>query len=160
MSQAVVITALVLKNNKRELCINNKILKVFPFETFREILIKVYEAGKDASEIKVRVSSSMERKEEAEIDVEETISLANEIFNVKTIKYDLTFKSDNELVENTAQIPTVADVLMKRKQKQNLTILKTLQEKDKKIALHNELLRDIQQQPSLLHNPRMKDINC
>ncbi len=147
MSQAVVITVLALKNNKRELCVSNKIMKVFSFETFREILLNVYETGKDAAEIEVRVSSSMERKEEAEIDPDETISLANEIFNVKTVKYVLTFKS--EPVENTAQLPTVTDVLMKRKQKQNLKILKSLPEKDKKIALHNELLRDIQQQPFL-----------
>lgn len=145
MSKAVVITVLAMKNNKKELCINNKIKKVFSFETFRDILLDVYEAGKDASNIEIRVSSSMERKEEAEIDVDETISLADEIFNVKTIKYVLTFKSEE--VENTAQCPTVADVLMKRKQ--NLTILKTLPEKDKKIALHNELLRDIQQKPFL-----------
>ena len=91
-AKGVTITVLIVKNSKKEITINNKIQRIHTFESFRDILSDIYDGEKDTITIKVRVSSSVE-KEEATIDVDETISLANEIFLVKTMKYVVMLKS-------------------------------------------------------------------
>ena len=91
-AQAVIITLLIIKNSKKEIAINNKIQRVHYFESFHEILSDIYDGGKDAITIEFLVSSLVERKEEATIDVDKTISLANKIFLVNTIKYVVTLK--------------------------------------------------------------------
>ena len=148
-AQAVIITVLIIKNSKKEIAINNKIQRVHSFESFREILSDIYDGGKDAITMEVCVSSSVERKEEAMIDVDKTISLANKIVLVKTIKYVVTLKSlESNGKTSTAELlhRSMVDVLMRKKP--TLIILKTLPEKDK-IALHNELIRDMQQKSFL-----------
>ena len=145
--QAVIITVLIIKNSKKEIG-TNKIQRVQSFEGFREILSDIYDGGKDAITIEVRVSRSVERKEEATIDADETISLAIEIFLVKTYKYVVTLKSHESNVEtSTVELPRHSMVHALLRKKPTLIILKTLPEKDKKIALHNKLIRDIQQKP-------------
>ena len=152
MSQkGIVINAVIIKNNKRELVVKNKIKRFFTCDTFREILIVVYSSAKDASDIQVHVSSSIERKEEAEIGIDETVSLANEIFIVKTVKYTITFETEECVAGNSSR--SMVEVLMKK----SLSILKTLPEKDKKIALHNEIINDVQKSLSLHHSPRKMD---
>ena len=149
-AQAVIITVLIIKNSKKEIAINNKIQRVHSFESFREILSDIYDGGKDAITMEVCVSSSVERKEEAMIDVDKTISFANKIVLVKTIKYVVTLKSlESNGKTSTAELlhRSMVDVLMRKKP--TLIILKTLPEKDKKIALHNELIRDMQQKSFL-----------
>ena len=149
-AQAVIITVLIIKNSKKEIAINNKIQRVHSFESFREILSDIYDGGKDAITMEVCVSSSVERKEEAMIDVDKTISLANKIVLVKTIKYVVTLKSlESNGKTSTAELlhRSMVDVLMRKKP--TLIILRTLPEKDKKIALHNELIRDMQQKSFL-----------
>ena len=119
-AQAVIITVLIVKNSKKEIAINSKIHTVHSFESFHEMLSDIYDGGKDAITIEVLVSSSVERKEEATIDVDETIFLANEIFLVKTIKYVVTFKSHESKGEtSTAKLPrpSMVDVLMGKKPK-------------------------------------------
>ena len=91
-AKGVTITVTIVKNSKKEITINNKIQRIHTFESFRDILSDIYDGEKDTITIKVRVSSSVE-KEEATIDVDETISLANEIFLVKTMKYVVMVKS-------------------------------------------------------------------
>ena len=91
-AKGVITTVTIVKNSKKEITINNKIQRIHTFESFRDILSDIYDGEKDAITIKVRVSSSVE-KEEATIDVDETISLANEIFLVKTMKYVVMLKS-------------------------------------------------------------------
>ena len=91
-AKGVTITVTIVKNSKKEITINNKIQRIHTFESFRDILSDIYDGEKDTITIKVRVSSSVE-KEEATIDVDETISLANEIFLVKTMKYVVMLKS-------------------------------------------------------------------
>ena len=105
---------------------------------------------KDAITIEVRVSSSVERKDEVTIDLDETVSLTNKIFLVKTIKYVALLKSHESNGEtSTAELPRclMVDVLMRKKP--TLIFLKTLSEKDKKIVLHDELIRDMQQKSFL-----------
>ena len=145
--QAVIITVLIIKSSKKEIGIN-KIQRVHSFEGFREILSDIYDGGKDAITIEVRVSRSVERKEEATIDADETISLAIEVFLVKTYQYVVTLKSHESNVEtSTVELPRHSMVHALMRKKPTLIILKTLLEKDKKIALHNKLIRDIQQKP-------------
>ena len=149
-AQAVIITVLIVKNSRKEITINNKIQGVHSFESFHEILSEIYDGGKDAITIEFLVSSLVERKEEATIDVDETISLANKIFLVKTVKYVVILKSCKSNGEaSTTKLPhcSMVDVLMRKKT--TLIILKALSEKDKKIALNNELIRDMQQRPFL-----------
>ena len=141
---------LIFKNSKKEIAINNKIQRVHSFESFCKILSDVYDGGKDAITIEVHVLSSTERKEEAMSGIDETISLANEIFFVKTIRYVVMLKSHESNGEtSTAELPCclMVDVLMRKKP--TLIILKTLPEKDK-IVLHNELIRDMQQKSFLV----------
>ena len=67
----------------------------------------------------MHVSSSAERKEKAAIDVDETVSLANEIFFVKTIRYVVMLKSHESNGEtSTAELLCclMVDVLMRKKQ--------------------------------------------
>ena len=126
-AQAVIITVLIIKNSKKEIAINNKIQRVHSFESFCEILSDIYDGGKDATKLEVRVSSSVKRKEEATIDVDETIFLANKIFLIKTIKYLVTLKSYKcNGKTSTAELPrrSMVDVLMRKKT--ILIILKTL----------------------------------
>ena len=91
-AKGVTITVLIVKTSKKEITINNKIQRIHSFESFRDILSDIYDREKDAITMKVHVSSSVE-KEETTIDVDETISLANEIFLVKTMKYVVMVKS-------------------------------------------------------------------
>ena len=91
-ARGVIITVTIVKNTKKEITINNKIQRIHSFESFRDILSDIYDREKDAITTKVHVSSSVE-KEETTIDVDETISLANEIFLVKTMKYVVMVKS-------------------------------------------------------------------
>ena len=158
-AQTVIITVLMVKNSKKEITINNKIQRVHSLENFCKILPDICGGGKDAITIKVHVSSSssVERKEEATIDVDKTISLANEIFLVKTIKYIVTLKSHESNREtSTAELPrgSMVDLLMRKKP--TLIILKILPEKHKKIALHNELIGDMQQKPFLAIQSQVK----
>ena len=44
--QAVIITVLIVENSKKEIPINNKIQRVYLFESFREILSDIYDGGK------------------------------------------------------------------------------------------------------------------
>ena len=54
----------------------------------------------------MRVSTSFERQEEITIDVDETISLANKIFLLKTIKYIVMLKSHESNGEaSTGKLP-------------------------------------------------------
>ena len=115
--EAVIITVLIIKNSKKEIGIN-KIQRVHSFESFRETLSNIYDRRKGAITIEVRVSSSVERKEEATIDVDETISLAIEIFLVKSIKYFVTLKSHESNAEtSTAELPrrSMVHVLIRKK---------------------------------------------
>ena len=73
-AQAVIITVLIVKNNKKEIPINNKMQRVDLFQSFCEILTDICDGGKDVQTIEVRVSSSSERKEEATIDVNKTLT--------------------------------------------------------------------------------------
>ena len=75
------------------------------FETFESILFECHSElhTHEVDYIKVYVSSSIERKEEAEVDLMESISLANELFKVKTISYEIKVK-----VTETFQTPTAA----------------------------------------------------
>ena len=75
------------------------------------------------------------------IDMDETISLANEIFLVKTIRFDVTLKIVLPSGTNDTAPRSIVDVLMGKKLP---TILKTLIEKNKKTALHNQLIRGMQ----------------
>ena len=73
-AQAVIITVLIVKNSKKEIPFNNKMQRVDLFENFCEILSDTHVGGKDDITIEVRVSSSDERKEEATIDVNKTLT--------------------------------------------------------------------------------------
>ena len=121
----------------------------YTLESFCKILSDIYDGGKGAITIQVHVLSLAEKKEEAMSGIDETISLANEIFFVKTIRYVAMLKSHESNGEtSTAELPCclMVDVLMKKNP--TLIILKTLPEKDK-IVLHNELIRDMQQKSFL-----------
>ena len=73
-TQAVIINVLIVKSSKKEIPINKKMQRVHSFDSFREILSDIYDGGKDVITIEVRVSSSVERKEEATIDVNKTLT--------------------------------------------------------------------------------------
>ena len=73
-AQAVIITVLIVKNSKKEIPFNNKMQRVDLFENFCEILSDTHDGGKDVITIEVRVPSSDERKEEATIDVNKTLT--------------------------------------------------------------------------------------
>ena len=73
-TQAVIINMLIVKSSKKEIPINKKMQRVHSSDSFREILSDIYDGGKDVITIEVRVSSSVERKEEATIDVNKTLT--------------------------------------------------------------------------------------
>ena len=60
ISQAAVITVVIVKNRKREIAIKNKIKIVYSFHTFWEILCSCRDGMKDAETIAARVSRSVE----------------------------------------------------------------------------------------------------
>ena len=153
-SQAGVTTVVIVKDQKREIAIKNKIKIVYSFDTFREILCSCCDGIKNAETTEARVSSSVERREEALIDMDETISLANEIFLVKTIRFDIILKISEPSGANDAASRSVVDVLMV---KRPTTILKALIEKNKKTAPHNELIRDMQKSPFLANKASQKE---
>ena len=73
-AQAVIITVLMVRNSKKEIPISNKMQRVHLFESFREIPCDISDGGYDVITREVRVSSSCERKEEAAIDVNKTLT--------------------------------------------------------------------------------------
>ena len=77
--------------------------------------------------------------------MDETISLVNKIFLLKTIRFDLVLKIVELSGTNNAAPHAIVDVLMGKKPP---TILKTLIEKNKTV-LHNKLIRDMQKSPFL-----------
>ena len=58
-SQAAFITVVIVKNQKPEFALKNKIKRVYSFDTLWEILCGCYDGINDAEE--ARVSSSVER---------------------------------------------------------------------------------------------------
>lgn len=133
-TQAVIINVLIVKSSKKEIPINKKMQRVHSFDSFREILSDIYDGGKDAITIEVRVSRSVERKEEATIDADETISLAIEIFLVKTYKYVVTLKSHESNVEtSTVELPRHSMVHALLRKKPTLIILKPCQRRIRRL---------------------------
>ena len=146
ISQAAVITVVIVKNRKREMAIKNKIKRVYSFDTFWEILCSCCDGMKDAETIAARVSRSVERREETLIDMDETIYLAKEIFLVKTIRFDVILKFVEPSGTNDAALYSIVDVLMEEKPP---TILKNVTEKNKNTASHKELINNMKKIPIL-----------
>ena len=156
-SQAVIINVeTTIADGKRQVNVLNRIKRVNPLESFKSILRSVYDSFDVSEKVEVRVSSSNERKEEASIDFEETLALANEIFTVKTISFNITQSKDetSETRQEKRKQRTVNEALMG---KDLPVLLKTLAENDKKDALHNELIRDLQKEPFLAGRASQED---
>ena len=155
-SQAAFITVVIVKYQKREFAFKSKIKRVYSFDTLWEILCGCYDGIKDAEIIEARVSISVERRQEGLIDMDETTSLANEIYLVKTIRFYLTSKIVLPSGTNNAAPRSIVYVLMGKKLP---TILKTLIEKNENTALHNQLIRGMQKRVHfwLITHYRKKD---
>ena len=67
----------------------------------------------DIESVNLKVSSSLDLKKEASIDITEKLSLANELMKVKVISFEIKVKQSQE-VENVAPQRSMNDVLMRQ----------------------------------------------
>ena len=135
----------LIKNSKKEVVIRNKIKRVDIDKNFDNIVNEICDTSLiDIESINVKVSSSLDSKEEASIDITKKLSLANELMKVKVISFEIKVKQSQE-VENVAPQRSMNDVLMRKSHP-----LETLKGNDKKVSLHNDLIRDMQEN-NLLH---------
>ena len=95
--------------------------------------------------------ASLDLKEEASIDITEKLSLANELMKVKVITFEIKVKQSQE-VENVAPQRSMNDVLMWQSRP-----LETLKGSDKKVSLHNDLIRDMQENNLLRGNTSQEE---
>ena len=103
----------LIKNSKKEVVIRNKIKTVDIDKNFDNISNKIYDTSLiDIESISVKVSSRLDLKEEASIDITEKLSLANELTKVRVISFKIKVKQSQE-VENVAIQRLMNDVLMK-----------------------------------------------
>ena len=144
---AIFVNLTVIKNSKKEVVIRNKIKRVDIDKNFDNILNEIYDTSLiDIESINVKVSSLLDLKEEASIDITEKLSLANELMKVKVISFEIKVKQSHE-VENVAPQRSMNDVLMRHSRP-----LETLKGSDKKVSLHNDLIRDMQENNLLRRN--------
>ena len=77
----------LIKNSKKEVVIRNKIKRVDIDKNFDNILNEIYNTSLiDIKSINVKVSSLLDLKEEASIDITENLSLANELIKLYLLK--------------------------------------------------------------------------
>ena len=77
---AIFVNLTVIKNSKKEVVIRNKIKRVDIDKKFDNILNEIYDTSLiDIESINVKVSSLLDLKEEASVDITEKLSLANEL---------------------------------------------------------------------------------
>ena len=144
---AIFVNLTVIKNSKKEVVIRNKIKRVDIDKKFDNILNEIYDTSLiDIESINVKVSSLLDLKEEASIDITEKLSLANELMKVEVISFEIKVKQSHE-VENVAPQRSMNDVLMRHSRP-----LETLKGSDKKVSLHNDLIRDMQENNLLRRN--------
>ena len=137
----------LIKNSKKEVVIRNKIKRVDIDKNFDNILNEIYDTSLiDIKSINVKVSSLLDLKEEAAINITGKLSLANELIKVKVISFEIKVKQSQE-VENVAPQRSMNDVLMRQS-----CPLQTLKGSDKKVSLCNDLIREMQENNLLRGN--------
>ena len=135
---AIFVNLTLIKNSKKEVVIRNKIKRVDIDKNFDNILNEIYDMSLiDIESINVKVSSALDFKEEASIDITKKLSLANELMKVKVISFKIKVKQSQE-VENVAP-------------------LQTLKGSNKKVSLHNDLIRDMQENNLLCGNASQEE---
>ena len=83
-------------------------------KNFDNILNELYDTSlTDIESINVKVSSQLDLKEEASIDITKKLSLANELMKVKVISFEIKVMQSQE-VENVAPQRSMNDVLMRQ----------------------------------------------
>ena len=148
---AIFVNLNLIKNSKKEVAIRNKIKRVDIDKNF-DILNEIYDTSLiDIESINVKVSSLLDLKEEASIDITEKLSLTNELMKVKVISFEIKKKQSQE-VENVAPQRSMNDVLMRQSHP-----LETLKGCDKKVSLHNDLIRDMQENNLLCGNTSQEE---
>ena len=116
-------------------------------KNFDNISNKIYDTSLiDIESINVKVSSRLDLKEEASIDITEKLSLANELMKVRVISFKIKVKQFQE-VENVAIQRLMNDVLMRQSRP-----IESLKGSDKKVSLHNDLIRDMEENNLLRGN--------
>ena len=144
---AIFVNLTLIKNSKKEVLIRNKIKRVDIDKNFDNILNEIYDTGLiDIESINVKVSLSLDLKEEASIDIIKKLSLANELMKVKVISFEIKVRQSQE-VENVAPQRSMNDVLMRQS-----CPPETLKGSDKKVSLYNDLIRDMQENNLLRGN--------
>ena len=87
----------LIKKSKKEVAIRNKIKRVDIDKNFDNILNEIYDTSLiDIKSINVKVSSLLDLKEEASIDITEKLSLTNELMKISYI-----FRNKSEAVSRT-----------------------------------------------------------
>ena len=141
-----------IKNPKKEVVIRNKIKRVDIDKNFDNILNEIYDTSLiDIESINVKVSSSSDLKEKASIDIAKKLYLANELMKVKVVSFEIKVKKSQE-VENVAPQRSMNDVLMRQSRP-----LETLKGSNKKVSLHNDLIRDMQENTLLCRNTSQEE---
>ena len=78
------------------------------------------------------------------------LSLANELMKVKVISFEIKVKQSQK-VENVAPQRSMNDVLMRQSR-----LLETLKGSNKKVSLHKDLIRGMQENNLLCRNTRQE----
>ena len=121
-------------------------------KNFDNIFNEIYDTSLiDIKSINVKVSSSLDLKEEASTDITEKLTLASELMKVKVISFKIKVKQSQE-VENVAPQRSMNEVLMRQSRP-----LETLKGSDKKVSLHNNLIRDMQENNLLRRNTSQEE---
>ena len=156
VTRAVLLNVSLFRKGRKELMIRYKIRKVSSSDTFSNILEDAYDdiITQEVLLTKTFVSSSLEKSEEAEAEKDETISLVDDLFKVKVISYEVHLKKEAAADKDQQTHRSINDVLMKTTRQ-----LEPLKGNDRKVALHNDVIKDMQNTDFLCGHVSVDDVH-
>ena len=148
---AIFVNLTLIKNSKKEVVIRNEIKRVDIDKNFDNILNEIYDTSlTDIKSINVKVSSLFDLKEEASIDITEKLSLTNELMKISYI-----FRNKSEAVSRTWKYSS--SEVNEWCFNEAISSLETLKGSDKKVSLHDNLIRDMQKNNLLCRNTSQEE---
>ena len=138
---AVLLNVSLFWKGRKELIIRNKIRKASSSDMFSNILEDMYNdiITQYVLLTKTFDSSSLEKSDKTEVEKNETIYLVDDLFKVKVISYEFHLNKEAAANKDQQMHQSINDILMKTTRQ-----LEPLKDNDQKVALHNDVIKDMQ----------------
>ena len=145
--QAILISIDIDTSGRKESLMKNKLERVDKSSTFESLLLIHMESPNLNDNVKVYVSNSLSRKDEVEVDIQESLLFVSQLLEPKSIYFHVT-----RAVETIEEVPecTFKRDAFKLMMAPPDRRLEKMPGTDQKVKLHNDLLTDIQGDRTLL----------